>query len=73
MWSSGFCCSSEPKVEIKESEMIDKYLELARELKMAVEHEGDDDTNFSWCVWNCPQRIGKKIEGLEISGIIETI
>ena len=24
---------------------IDKYLDLARELKKAVEHEGDDDTN----------------------------
>ena len=28
-------------------EKIDKYLDLARELKKTVEHESDDDTNFS--------------------------
>ena len=24
-----------------------------------MEHEGDDETNCSWCTWNNPQRIGK--------------
>ena len=24
-----------------------------------MEHEGDGDTNCSWCTWNDPQRIGK--------------
>ena len=30
---------------IKESEKKDKYLDLARELKKTIEHEGDGDTN----------------------------
>ena len=36
------------RVKIKESEKINKYLDLARELKKTVEH--DDHTNCSWCV-----------------------
>ena len=36
-------------VRIKESRIVDKYLDLARELKEAEEPEGDDDTNCSWC------------------------
>ena len=34
-------------VKIKESEKIDKYLHFARELKKAVKHAGDGDTNFN--------------------------
>ena len=30
-----------------------------RELKKAMEHEGDGDTICVWCTWNNPQRIGK--------------
>ena len=33
------------RVEIKESKKVDKYLDLARELKAAVEYEGDSDIN----------------------------
>ena len=25
-----------------------------------MEHEGDSDTNYNWCTWNDPQRLGKK-------------
>ena len=32
---------------MKESETIDEYLDLARELKKSVEHEGDG--NYSCC------------------------
>ena len=44
--------------------MIDKYLNLARELKKkttTVEHKEDGDTNYVWCTWNNPQRIGKGV------------
>ena len=27
-----------------------------------MEHEGDGDTNCSWCTWNEPQKFGKGIE-----------
>ncbi len=31
--------------KIKESEKLDEYLDLARELKNTVKHEGNSDTN----------------------------
>ena len=49
----------EHKVRIKESKKRDKYLDLARELKETLEHEGYGDINCSWCASNIPQRIGK--------------
>ena len=30
---------------------MDKYFDLARELKKTVEHEGDNYTNYNWYVW----------------------
>ena len=36
-------------------------MDLAIELKKAVEHEGDNNTNCSRCPWNVPQRPGKEI------------
>ena len=38
------------KVKFKESEKKDKYLDLARELKKTMEHEGNGDTNCNWCI-----------------------
>ena len=52
---------------------IDKYLDLVRELKKIVEHEGDGDTNCSWCAWNGLQKIEKRLEELDIRERIETI
>ena len=52
-----FTVSAEYRVKIKESKKVHKYLDLARELKKAVEHEGDGDTNCNWCTWNDPQRL----------------
>ena len=40
------------RVKVKERGKISKYLDLTRELKKIVEHEGDGDTNCSWCTWN---------------------
>ena len=59
-------CDADPKEKIKESEKIDKYLNLAREMKKetTVEHEGDGDTNCSRCTWNGPQRLERKTVGI---------
>ena len=27
--------------------------------KKILEYEGNSDTNYNWCAWNCPQSIGK--------------
>ena len=43
-------------MKMNESEKVDKYLNL----KKAVEHEGDGDTNYSWSSWNSPQKPGKE-------------
>ena len=40
---SGFCCFS---VKIKEGEKIDECKDLARELKKAIGHKIDFDTNL---------------------------
>ena len=45
----GFVAASDNKIEWKESENRDKYLDLARELKKALEHEGNGYTNCNWC------------------------
>ena len=39
---------------MKVKEKIDKYFDLARELKKSVAHEGDDDTNHNLNFWNSP-------------------
>ena len=39
------------KIKLKECEKKDKYLNLARELKKTMEHEGDNYTNCDWCFW----------------------
>ena len=41
-------------MKIKENEKINKYQDLVSELVRAVEHEHQNDTNCSWCSWNCP-------------------
>ena len=38
------------RINLKESEKKDKYLDLARELKKTVEHESNDCANCDWCV-----------------------
>ena len=41
-------------LKVKGYEKRDNYLELDRELKKALEHEGDGDTSCNWCTWNDP-------------------
>ena len=43
-----FAAKADHRVKEKENETLDKYSELARELKKAVEYERDSDTNTSW-------------------------
>ena len=46
-------------VKMKEREKMDKYFDLAWELR-TVDHEGDEDTNFRWCTWNSPQGLRER-------------
>ena len=40
------------RLKLKECEKRDKFLDLARELKKTVEHEGDNNTYCDWCFWH---------------------
>ena len=55
------------RVKIKESEDINKYLDLARE------HVGDSNTNCDWRTWIGPLGFRKRVEELKIRGRIKTI
>ena len=45
-----FAVPVDHRINLKESEKKDEYLDLARELKKAVEHESNDCDNCDWCV-----------------------
>ena len=45
------------RVKMKESKRIDKYLDPCERTNKAAEHEGNGDTNSSWCAWNGSKRI----------------
>ena len=47
-----FAVPADQRINLKESEKKDKYLDLAREIKKAVEHESNDCANCDWCVRN---------------------
>ena len=64
--SSGFYC------RMAESKIMDKFLNLASEPKIALGHEGDNDTNSSWRTRNGAQKFGIK-EELDIIGRMETM
>ena len=52
------------KVKMKQTKKINKYLDLAKELKKAVDLECNSNTNCSCCTQNDPQRLGKKTGGI---------
>ena len=52
-------------LKTKESETINKYLDLARELKDLWECEGDGETNCNRFAWNGPQGLEKKTREIE--------
>ena len=51
---------SNPRVKIKESKKIDKYLDFAGELKKNMEREGDSGTKSNLCIWDCLKRVKRK-------------
>ena len=64
---------AEHKWKFLKSEKIDKYLDLARELKTTIEYEGDGDINCTWCALKVPKGLVKRVVELDIRGRIETI
>ena len=45
-----FAFPADHRINLKEGEKEDKYLDLARELKKTVEHESNDCANCNWRV-----------------------
>ena len=60
----GFAITADHKVQLKESEKNDKYLDLARKLKKTMENESNTYTNCNWCSWYSHRRIIKGNGGL---------
>ena len=52
-----FDVPADNRVKIKENDKRGKYLNLARELKKAMEHEGDGDPNCNCWDYNGPQML----------------
>ena len=46
-----FAVPADHRLKLKECEKRDKYIDLARELKKTMEHEGDNNTNCDWCCY----------------------
>ena len=60
-----FSVPADRRVKIKEGEKRDKYLDVAREIKIkAVKHEGDGDTDYNWSTWKGPTLLGEKPGGI---------
>ena len=57
-----FAVRVDHKGKINENKNKDKYMSLARELKKAMEHEGDGDTKCNQCTWNSLHMVGKEAE-----------
>ena len=68
-----FAVPEDHRVNLKEGEKKDKYLDLARELKKTVEHESNDCANYDWCVITVTKGSLKGLEDLEVGGKVETI
>ena len=45
-----FAVPADHRIKLKECEKKDKYLDLARDLKKTMEHEGDNYTNCDRCL-----------------------
>ena len=46
-----FAVPADHRIKLKEYDKKDKYLDLARELKNTMEHDGNNYTNCDWCFW----------------------
>ena len=47
-----FAVQADHRIKLKECENRDEYLDLVRELKKNMEHEGDNYTNWDSCFWH---------------------
>ena len=55
---------AEHRIKLKErKKKRDKYLDLARELKKAIENESDGDTNCYWSTRYNHHRVGTRTGG----------
>ena len=51
-----FAVPANHRIKLNDSEKKDKYLDLSRESKKIMEHEGDSYTNREWSFWYSYQR-----------------
>ena len=63
-----FAVPADYRVELKECEKRDKYLDLVKGIEKTVEHESDEYTNCNWCSLYSHQRIGTGTGGLRNNG-----
>ena len=56
-----FAVPADNRIKLKESEKKDEYLDLAREIKKTMEHEGVNYTSSDCCFWYSHLRIIKGI------------
>ena len=70
-----FAVPADHRIELKECEKKDKYLDLARELKKTMKHAGDNYADCDWCIWysNYNNNLSKRQEDLEVGRRVETI
>ena len=55
---------AEHREKMKETEKMDKYLDLTQGTIKIVEHERDGNSNCSWYVWNRSEGFGEKNKGI---------
>ena len=48
---------------MKRKESKKKNIGSCQKDEKTVEHEGNSDTNYSWCTWNSPQGLEKQTRG----------
>ena len=68
-----FAVPADRRIKLKECEKRDKYLDLARELKKTMEHEGDNYTIVIGAFGTVTKGLLKGLEDLEVGGWVETI
>ncbi len=67
-----FAFPTDHRVKIKESENI-QILESCQRVVKVLKHEGVEDTNFSWSIWNRPSGLVKRLKEFENRRRIENI
>ena len=72
-WKMDSAAPADQGVEINENELRDKYWDIDREQKIAMEFENFGETSCNWCVRNNPKYLVECQEELEIIGRAERI